>query len=89
MATQETVERVTSTDHIFQDLYARIMSLDLLPGTKLSETEVAKSFGYSRQPVREAFTRLANLNLLLLRPIWTMSFTACFVWQPVDHLRLT
>ncbi|GGX38957.1 GntR family transcriptional regulator [Tateyamaria omphalii] len=68
MASTETVDRVTSTDRIFEELYARIVGLDLLPGTKISETDVAKSFGYSRQPVREAFTRLANLNLLLIRP---------------------
>ncbi|WP_424967714.1 MULTISPECIES: GntR family transcriptional regulator [unclassified Dinoroseobacter] len=68
MALTDTAERATSTDQIFDALYDRIVSLDLLPGTKLSESEVAKSFGFSRQPVREAFTRLANLNLLLIRP---------------------
>ena len=68
MALSNVAERTTSTDHIFDTLYERIVSLDLLPGTKISETEVAKSLGYSRQPVREAFTRLANLNLLLIRP---------------------
>lgn len=68
MAFTDTAERATSTDQIFDALYDRIVSLDLLPGTKLSESEVAKSFGFSRQPVREAFTRLANLNLLLIRP---------------------
>ncbi|MEM1079317.1 MAG: GntR family transcriptional regulator [Pseudomonadota bacterium] len=68
MTSTDTVERATSTDQIFDSLYDRIVSLDLLPGAKLSESEVAKSYGFSRQPVREAFTRLANLNLLLIRP---------------------
>ncbi|WP_424973231.1 GntR family transcriptional regulator [Dinoroseobacter sp. S76] len=68
MTSTDTVERATSTDQIFDSLYNRIVSLDLLPGAKLSESEVAKSYGFSRQPVREAFTRLANLNLLLIRP---------------------
>ncbi len=63
-----TVERMTSSDVVFDTLYGQITRLELLPGTKISETEVAKSFGYSRQPVREAFTRLASLNLLLVRP---------------------
>jgi len=61
-------ERTTSSDVVFEQLFDRIIRLELLPGTKISETDVAKSFGYSRQPVREAFTRLANLNLLLVRP---------------------
>lgn len=61
-------ERTTSSDVVFEELFGRIVRLELLPGTKISETDVAKSFGYSRQPVREAFTRLAHLNLLLVRP---------------------
>ncbi len=61
-------ERTTSSDVVFEQLFERIIRLEMLPGTKISETDVAKSFGLSRQPVREAFTRLANLNLLLVRP---------------------
>lgn len=68
MAPSDLMERSTSTDQVFNALYDQIVSLQLLPGTKISETDVAKTFGYSRQPVREAFTRLANLNLLLIRP---------------------
>lgn len=68
MAGLETLDRTTSSDVVFDELYGQITRLELLPGTKISETEVAKTFGYSRQPVREAFTRLANLNLLRVRP---------------------
>lgn len=62
------LERATGSDLVFGELFDQITKLKLLPGTKISETEVAKTFGFSRQPVREAFTRLANLNLLLVRP---------------------
>ncbi len=68
MAALGTLERTTSSDVVFDTLFNQITRLELLPGTKISESDVAKSFGYSRQPVREAFTRLANLNLLLVRP---------------------
>lgn len=68
MAELRTLERTTGSDLVFGELFERITKLELLPGTKISETEIAKSFGYSRQPVREAFTRLANMNLLLVRP---------------------
>ncbi|WP_282118753.1 GntR family transcriptional regulator [Ruegeria atlantica] len=68
MAALGTLERTTSSDLVFDELFGQITRLELLPGTKISETDVAKSFGLSRQPVREAFTRLANLNLLLVRP---------------------
>jgi len=40
----------------------------LLPGTKLSEAEIAGMFDVSRQPVRDAFSRLENNDLLLIRP---------------------
>ncbi len=67
-AVAEAHDRKTGTDFVFETLFDQIVSLEMLPGTKISETEVAKSFGFSRQPVREAFTRLANLNLLQIRP---------------------
>ena len=68
MAEIGTLERTTGSDLVFEQLFDQITKLKLLPGTKISEAEVAKTFGYSRQPVREAFTRLAGLNLLLVRP---------------------
>ncbi len=68
MAGLGTSERTTGSEFVFDQLFEQITKLELLPGTKISETEVAKSFGYSRQPVREAFTKLAGLNLLLVRP---------------------
>lgn len=68
MAHVGSLERTTGSDLVFDQLFDQITKLELLPGTKISESEVAKAFGYSRQPVREAFTRLAGLNLLLVRP---------------------
>ncbi len=61
-------ERKTSTDAVFETLYHEITSLKLLPGTKLPETEVARRFDVSRQPVRDAFGRLSNLDLVQVRP---------------------
>lgn len=61
-------ERRTSADLVFETLYREIASLELLPGTKLSEAELAIRFGVSRQPVRDAFARLNNAGLLVVRP---------------------
>lgn len=61
-------ERRTTTDEVFERLHADIVNLRLVPGSKLSEVEVAKQSNTSRQPVREAFIRLSNMNLLLVRP---------------------
>ncbi len=60
--------RRTSVQSIFEFLRDEIVNLRLLPGTKISEAEVARQFGVSRQPVRDAFTRLENIDLLLIRP---------------------
>lgn len=62
------IERRTSADAVFDALYEDIVSLKLLPGTKMSEAEIASQFGVSRQPVRDAFSRLGNLGFLLIRP---------------------
>ncbi len=56
------------TDTVFAELHQQILSLELPPGTKVSEVEVAKALGISRQPVRDAFFRLSQLGFLLIRP---------------------
>ena len=60
--------RLTTLDDIFEYLYEEIASLRLAPGDKISEAEIASQFGVSRQPVRDAFRRLENMDLLLIRP---------------------
>jgi DNA-binding GntR family transcriptional regulator len=62
------IVRRTTTDAVYEELHEEIVSLKILPGTKLSETEVARRFGVSRQPVRNAFTKLGNEDLLVIRP---------------------
>ena len=64
----EVIERRTTADVVFDYLYEQIGTLNLLPGAKISEAEIANKFGVSRQPVRDAFSRLGNLDLLLIRP---------------------
>jgi DNA-binding GntR family transcriptional regulator len=45
-----------------------IITMALKPGDVISESDIAAKYGVSRQPVREAFIRLAQLGLLLIRP---------------------
>lgn len=49
-------------------LRQRIIRGDIAPGTALSEAEIARRFSISRQPVREAFIKLAEEGLLEVRP---------------------
>lgn len=64
----EPFERPTVAEQVFDALQRRILTLELAPGTKLSEAEVSAQLGVSRQPVREAFKRLASQGFLLIRP---------------------
>jgi len=84
--TTSTIERRTTADVVFEQLNSEIVSLEILPGTKLSEAEVARRFGVSRQPVREAFSRLGNLDLVLVRP-QKATVVRGFSLQQVAHAR--
>lgn len=65
----ELIERpITVTEQVFEELYHRVISLEMPPGAKTSETEVASALGVSRQPVRDAFYRLSNSGFLVIRP---------------------
>lgn len=64
----EPIKIPTVTDTVFEELHQQILSLELAPGTRVSEVEVSRAFGVSRQPVRDAFYRLSQLGFLSIRP---------------------
>jgi DNA-binding GntR family transcriptional regulator len=49
-------------------LRERIVRNDLTSGSKISESEIAKTYSISRQPVREAFIKLSEEGLIAIRP---------------------
>ena len=78
--------RRTSVDLVFDHLYQEISLLNLLPGTKISEADIASRFGVSRQPVRDAFSRLEILELVVIRP-QKATEVRCFSKQSIDKAR--
>ncbi|MCB8839314.1 GntR family transcriptional regulator [Aurantimonas sp. VKM B-3413] len=60
--------RATMADAVYQDLRRAILELRLKPGMRVSEAEIARRMGVSRQPVREAFIRLARIGYLRVQP---------------------
>lgn len=46
----------------------QIIACELAPGQRISETEIAAGYEVSRQPVREAFIKLAEEDLVSIRP---------------------
>jgi DNA-binding GntR family transcriptional regulator len=57
-----------ASDHAFEHLRAAIVSLELPPGSALSDRELCEALSMSRTPVREALLKLANLGLVEIRP---------------------
>ncbi len=53
---------------IIHELRRAIVEMRLKPGEALSEKEIALRYGVSRQPVREAFIKLAEAGLLQVLP---------------------
>lgn len=64
----EPIARPSVTDAVFDELHRQIVALELPPGTRMSEVEVAQIMGVSRQPVRDAFYRLSVQGFLTIRP---------------------
>lgn len=58
----------TMAMRVVDALRDEIVTMALKPGDVISESDIAGRYGVSRQPVREAFIRLAQQGLLLIRP---------------------
>ncbi len=58
----------SAAQRIEAHLRRAIVSMELPPGTRLSEQEIAATHGVSRQPVREALIGLARTRLVDIQP---------------------
>lgn len=58
----------STKDYLYRALRARIMSLELPPGSALSENEIVRQLDISRTPVREVLKRLENERLVEIIP---------------------
>ncbi|MBK0560529.1 GntR family transcriptional regulator, partial [Klebsiella pneumoniae] len=56
-----------ANQQIYKILRQDIVRCEIKPGTLLSEKEVSERFDVSRQPVREAFIKLAENGLIQIR----------------------
>ncbi|MFQ5968297.1 MAG: GntR family transcriptional regulator [Acidimicrobiia bacterium] len=67
-APEQLVERSVLSEQVKDRLLKRIVEGDLEPGSRIVETRVAREFGISQAPVREALRSLASLGLVEMRP---------------------
>mgnify|MGYP003365731192 CR=1 FL=1 len=69
MASRETDDGAASLgEALFRDILALIHSGELMPGAVLGEATLARRFGVSRGPVREAVRRLQGIGLVTREP---------------------
>jgi DNA-binding GntR family transcriptional regulator len=52
------------SDTLYDQMWRRIVNLEFPPGSRLSDDELAKEFGVSRTPMREALQRLSQVGLV-------------------------
>lgn len=58
----------TAARRVEREIRKAIITLEFLPGTPLSEKDLAERYGVSRQPIREALIALAHAELVEIRP---------------------
>ena len=61
-------DRQTLSEQVFNELKEAIIKGDLPQSCKITEDEIAKQYGISRGPLREAIRRLEGLRLLVRKP---------------------
>ncbi len=59
---------ITVGEQLFHKISQEITEGSLKPAQKLSEPELAKKYGTSRAPLREAIRRLAERGLIVIKP---------------------
>lgn len=64
----ERLDQGSLSERVYEKLRASIISGRFAPGERLIETELSEDLGVSRAPVREAFRKLGNDQLVEERP---------------------
>jgi GntR family transcriptional regulator, rspAB operon transcriptional repressor len=68
MHIMERLGKETAREYAYRTIKDNIVSVELVPGSLVSENELAAKMGISRTPVREALIELAKLKLVEIYP---------------------
>jgi DNA-binding GntR family transcriptional regulator len=66
--TESAADGETLSDHVLRQIQSAIVKGEIAPGSKISEPELARAYGISRGPLREALHRLEGQKLLVRTP---------------------
>ena len=76
----------TAREYAFRTIKHNIISLELEPGSMISENELAAAIGVSRTPIREALIELVKLRIIEIYP-QKGSFISLIDSQIVEEIR--
>ncbi len=68
MDTKARGSRESAREYALRFLKSNIISLELAPGSVISENEIAAQLGLSRTPIREALIELSKVNIVEIMP---------------------
>lgn len=68
MIVYERLKRETAREYALRIIRQNIISLDLEPGSRISENELASELGISRTPVREVLIELSKIKVIEIYP---------------------
>ena len=68
MVITERLSRETAREYALRILKNNIITLELAPGSMVSENEISVQLGLSRTPVREALIELSRVNIMEILP---------------------
>ncbi len=59
---------IISTEEIYNDILTKIISLEFIPGSMISENKICEEYNVSRSVIRNVFARLAQIDLINVYP---------------------
>lgn len=62
------MDKPISSDAIYKDLLNRIISLEIEPGSKISENKICDEYNVSRSVIRNVFAKLTQLKMITVYP---------------------
>lgn len=74
------------SDRVESELRRLILTLELEPGSAVSEAALMQRYGWGRTPLREAFQRLAEQSLVQIMPRQGVIITALSVFDFVEMM---
>ena len=91
MILKKRYSRETGREYVLRVLKDNIVRLELEPGSRISENELAAEIGVSRTPVREALIELSKSKIVEIYP-QKGSYVSLIDWDLVEEaqfMRLT